>query len=279
MWWSTAARNLNTSLKPLSQKEAYGPCPTTICTNADKADTDGFRCFQEGNYWCRKCNKKGWWDTKEEIKQYEPREVKEEVAPLSEWERYHTHPDATTRWGKEGFTEEEVKKYKLGYCPTCPVMTYSDSLTIPITYHGQIVDIRHRLLNPNGHGKYTSHNKIPPVPAYNLDALYQNNGTLYIVEGEKKAIRLIESGYIYTIGLLGLGYAKEIGKVLNKYRGNVVLVLDPDVDATRVEVQYIVKMSGGKVYVVELWEKPDDFILEYGVDMFHNAVQMARRLK
>jgi len=257
------------------------------------ATEDGFLIWQEGNYSCRKCGAKGWLneeDLEARVRQLEwvqrqeqcERErdrraiedlqrrtsALEQIAGMADVvERYHanlnTNGQAVDYWHDHyGVSYQSIARRKLGYCPSCPTASQSDSLTIPFFSGGKLYHIRHRLLRPNGTGKYRPELAGLPAMLYNTDSLCAaSGGQALILEGEIKTIVLDQEVGLPAVGTMGANSFKpEWAGKFGKF-GTVYVAYDPGAIDKAAEVAGMFK---GRGRVVELPTKPDDFFVLYG---------------
>lgn len=270
-------------LKKHARNQAVGPHPGCPIPGGN----DRFVVWSDGNYWCRQCDAKGYWLEKPPDQAEIERRKKEKEKTLgqlyermhrcTDWITYNRDGRAVAEWERHGFRREEVEEWGLGFCPSCPVVPTQPSLTIPVFQKGKLYDIRHRLLEPSAPMRYCSH--IPGLqPAlFNLDAVRPGE-PVYVVEGEKKAILVKRAGLV-AIGVPGIGFYKKLNKLVNQvFPPEQEVIFLPDPGTTETIVQLSQEMKRARLYIVELWAKPDDFILEYGVDRFLRAIEMRRPL-
>ena len=224
--------------KKKTANEAASGCP--FCN----IGTDRFLIFSDGGYWCRQCNAKGWLDDNErhvlsptELRfrrleweqrraEIERREHDERLTALEKMAQqaglvdlYHdnlaTNEAAVDHWHDHyGVSYDTIAQRKLGYCPTCPTATFSDSLTIPVWYRGKLRNIRHRLLKPDNGGKYRPHMPGLGAMLFNQDDLHIDSDTLILLEGEVKSIvvgQFVDTPNIATMGKCGFpaAWAKD----------------------------------------------------------------------
>lgn len=285
-WIDTASAELGIPLREHVHGQAVGPCP-----NCQKGD-DRFVVFVEGNMWCRACNVKGWWrenkPTKEEIEQ-----IKEEkrrnmgvaytkMSRCYDWIKYHDQvSEAIEIWFEHGVGIDSIMKWGLGYCKSAPLSPDHESITIPVFYKGRLVDIRHRIIGGIDGNKYRSHVAGLTPPFFNLDAIASGK-RLYVVEGEKKAIILMSAGVMPCISYPGIGFANSIaGIVLNECKESkqdIVFIPDPGSTGKIEQVSLEIEIAGHKCFILDLFDKPDDFIHEYGANNFFGALKMVRRV-
>jgi hypothetical protein len=266
-------------LKKVSSDEWAGPCPW--CGGRDR-----FHVWERGNYWCRPgpghCGTEGWVDqlegkkppTPEQRMEWRIRELerkqREHEMRLSRLEQMHRCTDhlryheeltdeARKYWWGEGIFDQAIDKYLLGYCPQCPTYRESDSYTIPITNHGQLENIRHRLAHPNGGGKYRPHMAGLGISLFNADNL-DGAQTIILTEGEKKSIVLDQAGF-KSVGITGKRSFKR--EWLDWFNGVEVVYVALDPDATE-SAERLAGIFDGRARVVDTPCKIDDMISKYG---------------
>lgn len=277
-----------------TESEVTGPCP--LCKKeTGYAGTDRFIVYEDGNYWCRYAKRelgkehKGWWleqenrPTPEQIaarKLKDQQEKLQQVATMlncQDWQAYHSQVDEML-WLAAGLDRAAIDRWGLGYCKQAPCTDYeTPSLTIPVFRDQKLVDIRHRLLNPKEGQKYRSHKPGLPAQVFNADSA-KDGEVLYVVEGEKKAIVLEHNGFHPTIaypGQTNVSLVKDI--LLQDTRPSQVIFL-PDPGTQRMIIPMLKELSkeGVKTGLVDLFEKPDDLLLVYGVDTLRAAVNYPR---
>jgi len=278
-----------------TKDEAGGPCP--FCHLSTE---DGFLVFSHGRYWCRNCDASGWLDENEsrqlgaeelrEIRlralerkvQEQERRIKrlEEMHECKDHLRYHDNLTDRTRrlWYESNIYDEAIEKFMLGYAHECPTWRNSPSLTIPVyDYENQLANIRHRLLEPNGTGKYRPHQAGLGTQLYNAPILRNSHERLLVVEGEKKVICLDQAGFP-TVGIMGKSTWKR--RWFEWFDvGNVYIALDPDADESAQRLGEIFTRHGfNNVCVCDFPVKPDDFVYECGgkLDQLERILRLAR---
>lgn len=288
--WSTEAREKLASLFPRfdtclryhKEDQVVGKCPLK-CRGGD----DRFVVFANGNYWCRQCKGKGVWrkETPEERnarQQHEGvarQELCRMIANCKDWIGYHDSVgQGAALWKSCGITNEDIDKWGLGYCTQTPTVPYATaSLTIPIFHRNQLVDIRHRLIAPQGDDKYRSHfPKLPPA-YFNLDGLV-GQPRCYIVEGEKKAIVCNHNG-LPTASFPGVNLAHQLASIIPQElepSQELIFLPDPNSEAQLKPTWNELRGKGFNVKVMDLMMKPDDFILEFGIQPVLAGLPYAR---
>lgn len=297
-----AERHFGKRFVQVGSNEYRSPDGCPQCGYSD--DTDRFRLFLAGKssprVWCRKCGYLVFLDTlekhnefsEEEMKQFklelqkrelEEKEKKENAIRqinsctdhISYYNAMGDHLEAIEYWNREGIGSESINKYKLGYCEQCPTAQYSASYTIPVTYNERLYNIRHRLVSPNGHGKYRPHMAGLPNMLFNADDLNVESKFGLLLEGEKKTIVVKQETGIPSVGIMGMssfssGWVKRFDNWEKTY-----ICLDPDADN---RAEQIASLFNGKGKIVTLPTKADDFFVVYGgtVHSFRKFLGMAR---
>jgi hypothetical protein len=272
-------------IEALPNHKAHGKywesaCP--ICGGKDR-----FVFWQDnGNFWCRRCEIKGFVDqeaqstlTEDQIADIERRKRQAKQAELDRkrtaLERlqakrpdviYHKNLNGQTQYLQErwGLYPETIDQFRVGYCQACPTSTYSDSFTIPYYWSEKLVNVRHRLLNPNGSGKYRPEASGLPTAIFNADMI-KDEEWLVLVEGEFKAMVLHQFGFP-TIAIPGASNDGLIKKSLPLFsKGQTVYVtLDPGADKQAIKIGKLLSGAGMTTRLVSCPVKPDDFFTLYG---------------
>lgn len=284
------AAKLGVRLRRHTSKKACGPCPE--CGGEDRLVVWVF----EESAWCSRCDYRAFFgenldETRraamaqrmEQQKLVES--IRSTISVSVDWITYNTyakeHPEV---WTKEGMTQSDITKWGLGYTDVCPAQPASRSLTIPVFWGDQLVDIRHKLLDADEmSGKYRSHHPmLTPIP-FNLNAIYTSD-TVYIVEGEKKAIIMDRFGYSHTTGIPGINTAevllKEISKTDQAISNRYVVCFDPGATskAESLAAAIMTTRKGSVALVADFFDKPDDMLLEYGGAVVEAIIKQARRI-
>ena len=235
----------------------------------------------DGNYYCRQCEAKGFvsdsagavLDRDEYMKRVAAeaeRERQRRKALLDEMAKrgdtaayYHHLMTDRSYWYSQGLTDETIDRYQLGWCPRCPTYQQSPSHTIPITFRGRLLNIRHRLARPPSPGdKYRP--EMPGLGAmiFNGDLFDQHDQhpVIMIVEGEVKAMVLTQNGFP-AVGIPGASTFKPQWKRWFEPFAEVIICLDPGAER---QAQRVAAIIGGNVKIMSLPVKPDDFFVVYG---------------
>jgi hypothetical protein len=270
--------------------EYSSACP--VCGGDPARDTDRFRFWPEkGNFWCGKCGLEGFvgGDSSLELFRITP-EIKAElerkeaerraaernsqksaIARLRERKShilYHRNvaaqiPHLQQMWGIDSST---IDYFKIGYCRACPTYPMSDSVTIPYTWRGELINIRHRLLSPGDSGKYRPEMAGLPNAIFNADLLNEDNGFIILVEGEFKAMVLWQFG-LPAIAIPGASTFKESwSRLFNKVE-RVFVALDPGVEDQAYRIGVALSKAGLITRIATLPDKPDDMLIRYNCDL------------
>jgi hypothetical protein len=271
-------------LKKVGRTEWAGPCPWC-------GGTDRFHVWTRSNFWCRPgpghCGRSGWLDELDGIKQLTPekrlelrvaaleRQQEEHERRLSRLEQMHECTDhlayhknleanveAVDYWLTEGMTAHTIHDYQLGYCPSCPTAPGHDSYTIPVMYHGELFNIRHRLAQSSSNGgKYRPHMAGLPAMIFNADHLDKDTPDCLILEGEKKSMVVTQETGLTNIATMGAqSFKAEWASKLNKFN-RVYVLFDPDATERAAVVAGYFNHRGR---LVEMPVKADDFFTRYG---------------
>lgn len=201
-------------------------------------------------------------------------------------------------WHREGFTDETIRRFQLGGCSACPTAYNRDgpddqrhpSLTIPVTYQGQVLNIRHRLLFPWDKGdKYRPHRKGLGQHLFNRDSLiYLPDGTprqsldmgnnirddVLLVEGEKKTMMLCQFGIDRVLPIISAtggvtswvrpdGTIAQWGSIwlpiLDEFE-RVIVLFDPK---SELIAEQTARLFGRRGHVVGIWQKVDDYLRQF----------------
>lgn len=277
-----AEEKTGTRLKKHTNNKAVGPCPS--CGGNDRFVVWLF----EQKACCMHCKQAySWGDPKQQpVKSKEERRedafrARAEMSLCHDWVEYAKDVEQSAKlWANEGFGVEEVKKWGLGWCPSCPLLPAYGSLTIPVFYGGVLVDIRHKLLGaPPEMGKYRSHREtVIPFP-FHADITREENKIL-VVEGEKKAM-LISEELKGTLGIPGTEITHDLIDILSgeasKVR-KVTLALDPGAEkATKRLASELIRI-GIEVSIADFFCKPDDLLRRYGALTFRCVLKQARKV-
>lgn len=272
----------NQTLRYHTNEQAVGPCP--FCP--DHGD-DRFVVFIDGNYYCRRCERRGWWKddgldkttiaATRLVKEQDRIKRREAIANCKDWITYNQQAHlGLTEWKSFGIDETDIMKWGLGFCKQSPCCDYpSASLTIPVYHHGTLVDIRHRLLSPQNGQKYRSHWPGLPPSFFNIDSV-KEGGVVFVVEGEKKAVVLEHYGFHPTISFPGLNNGSQLPTILSQEctkSQQIVFLPDPGSEAKMRPLFQSLRQKGFRVSVVDLFKKPDDWLMEYGPESVRNALK------
>ena len=202
-----------------------------------------------------------------ELKEVEARLSKVELLQRSQIHlQYHRALTGDKRplWYNEGLFDSAIDKFLLGWASRCPTAQHSQSMTIPVFDRGNaLVNVRHRLMDPNGQGKYRPEMGGLGTSLFNAPILNYSHEQLLILEGEKKAMVLDQAGYP-AVGIMGKSiWQREWFKWIDA--GRVILALDPDAEEGAYTLGKEFVRAGFKdVRVATFPMKPDDWIARAG---------------
>lgn len=181
--------------------------------------------------------------------------------------RYHRNLTAATRelWYKEGVYDEAIDRFLLGYTAECPTWRESPSRTIPVFgYTNELVNIRHRLLQPGNAGKYRPQMSGLGTSLFNASILNNSHERVLLLEGEVKTVVLDQSGYA-GVGIMGQNTWRPEWFEYFRDVGQVIISLDPGAGESAQRLGNIFAERGfGDVRVATFPMKPDDFIVQTG---------------
>jgi hypothetical protein len=163
-------------------------------------------------------------------------------------------------WNYRGLNDFFIDWWKLGYSQSS--CWNSPTITMPIWGHDwEVTNIKHRLLEPNGKGKYRYETSGIPASAFFCDP-DRTSGPLFLAEGEIKAMVTFQTLDTPTIQVAGLPSKLPSGNQLDSLKDYDPIYLCPDPDAFRdASVGRICDMLGReRVRVVQLPDKIDDLI-------------------
>lgn len=178
--------------------------------------------------------------------------------------RYHRALTVPLRglWWNEGIYDEAIDRFMLGWTDSCPTAKGKASVTIPVFgYENTLMNIRHRLLDPGGHGRYRPQMSGLGNHLFNAPILNSSHERVLVMEGEKKAIVYDQAGYP-TVGIMGKanGWDDEWIKWFDA--GQIIMALDPDAEENAFLLGRSFLNAGFKdVRVAAFPMKPDDWIV------------------
>lgn len=277
--------------------EFSSACP--VCGGEDR-----FLFWPErGNYWCRVCELSGWvsdspgsklfrvtpemrerWEEQKRQREQDERERYatavqrlQELRPDLEYQKRLTDPSYIVRnWG---VSPGEIEERRLGYCESCPTYPESCSITIPYYWQDKIISLRHRLIVPNGSGKYRPEMAGLPTAIYNADVLRDRRDSVILVEGELKTIVVTEQTCRAVVGIPGANIFKDKWvRLFDKVR-TVYIALDPGAEPQAVRIATMLDQGRVECRLVTMPTKPDDFFVTHGGDLltFEKYLEQSRR--
>jgi hypothetical protein len=301
---STIESTFGITLKTVSRFEyrSLNGCP--FCGDSGKGDkSDRFRVFtnEKPRYWCRKCGTQGIIASllqsnpltygQRRLAQIEAEQRRlaqqqqdherrlsalEQMAKSQDHIKYHKslNEQSLEYWFSEGMTAKTIDRYLLGYCDKCPTYPKSPSYTIPVINRDKLENIRHRLSNPNGTGKYRPHLAGLGNSLFNVDLLDQAKERIIIVEGSKKSIILAQCGFL-NVGITGKRAFKTAWLPWFDHIERIIVCLDPDAIESAFK---LARVFGERARVTVPPVKIDDAIVKHsaGYDDIEGMFQWAR---
>ena len=206
---------------------------------------------------------------------------------------YSQVESALPYWNSQGIGRQLIESYRFGYAPLCPLLYPSEvkqaSYVIPYYESGELVSIRHRLSQPNGHGKYRPQFAGLPPRLFNVDSLKidmpfaLNEGEFIIVEGEIKSVVLCERLGCPVVGLPGASNWRDEWADYFKNFHTAYWIPDPGLkpdikDRVIGLVANGLKETNLTVVICSMSVKPDDYFVRWhgGVERFCGYLQRGR---
>lgn len=139
----------------------------------------------------------------------------------------HEAVGKTDYWHKRGFTDETIRRFRLGYVENYRgqgVGLWKGAAVVPTSLDSYII----RNTDPNADNR-NRYRKVSSTRLFPLSAL-DSEAPLFVVEGELDAISIIQAGgSAVALGGAQQGSNRErLVELLKKRRGAVVLSFDPD---------------------------------------------------
>lgn len=204
-------------------------------------------------------------------------------------------PSALKLWQQDGISLESIKYFQLGYCKSKAIycgyherIENKETLTIPIFEDGQLINIRHRILNPcNPHDKYRPEKPDRGLSLFNSGILNTSANTddILLVAGEKKVIVLqqyIDFNILPIISSTGgcsswYGQYAALWSSLLATRVRIYIGFDPGEEKA---AQRTAMLFGRRSYLVEFPMKPDDLcLLPNGTSLVLDTIGEAEALR
>lgn len=233
--------------------------------------------LDSGYYRCDRCGRDGFLESGVKTQPvFVPSQPINDMSCNLEWTVYETHPDLDY-WIGEGIPEPTVRKFHLGYCMDCPMYPGSPSHTIPVWEDDELVNIRHRIINPARPGdKYRPHRPGLGNHMFNTNIL-RTETNIVLLEGEKKTMVFDANGFA-AVGIPGASSFKTAW--IDKFDNAkvVYIALDPGME---LQAQKIAELLGEKARICSFPVKPDEFIFRYGGarDGVVSVLKQGRRLR
>jgi hypothetical protein len=190
--------------------------------------------------------------------------------------KYHRNLDELDRtwWAAQGVNAESISRFWLGSCPYHDLWQ-QPTMTIPIIVAGKLVNVRHRLVHPPKTGdKYRPERAGLPMELFNSDILTPDLAGVIIMAGEKKV--LVAWQYhlpaVSTTG--GCGFWLDEFTTRLQFCRKVYVCFDPGEGEA---AERLAQRIGERVWIVDLPEKPDDFLTRIAVEQDAAAAEAAFR--
>jgi len=276
-----------------SGDEAHSACP--FCGTGK----DRFVYWEEdGNYYCRQCETKGFvtdapggWSPEERekfradaeerarLRREQQRQAIEAMGACHDLaQQYHDRMNGQRRfWHEKGLADATIDAHMLGYSAQCPTYRESPSWTIPVFFRGKLLNIRHRLASPPTPGdKYRPERAGLPAVMFNADMLTNPQEFVVLVEGEIKAMVLSQAGFP-AVGIPGASIFPDRWVQWFGKQKRVYVALDPGAERCAAE---ITQMIGARARLCSFPVKPDDFLVLYGgtLAQMKEYLQMGRKI-
>ena len=188
--------------------------------------------------------------------------------------QYYRNLDDPARqwWHGQGISDEGIARFFLGVCDFHPLYRQT-TYTIPVIEQGKLVNVRHRLSAPSvPQDKYRPECAGLGAHLFNGDILTPELAGVVIVAGEKKAIVLWQSSIPAISSTAGCGHWPDEWTTRLQFCRKVYLAFDPGETAAAWKVA---EKIGERAFVVNLSDKPDDYILAAGADAFRQQLREA----
>ena len=265
---------------------------------------DRFRLFaadSKGNArgWCRRCGHFEWADEGSDTVGPSPEAIaaaeaertrlaklellrqQEKIKAIEEaayWKAWHDSMTAEQRrlWHQQGIIDYFIDYYDLGYTTHHTYYHDGEQLLSPamtIPHYGEdwhLTNIQYRLTDPApGAGKYRQTAGLPAA-MFRVEPEQPLTGATLIVEGAKKAIVAYTHLGTKPLGVpmtvVGLPSKSPSGEMVEQLADAepIYLGLDPDTYQDG-SAQRVGRKLGNRVRYVHFPAKPDDLIVEYGL--------------
>lgn len=162
--------------------------------------------------------------------------------------------------GKWGLHQDTVNEFKLGYCDSCPTSPYSASITVPYYDIDSLVDIRHRLMSPNGQGVYRPEIENMPRRLFNIAAVSEDDWAI-MVNREFNTMR-VHQEHLPVIGLpktFKRGWTSSLKELEMIY-----IALDPGMEKAAQAIGKMLVAEGIEARIASMPFSPVDMLNKYG---------------
>jgi len=186
---------------------------------------------------------------------------------------YHRRLDPAARqwWHDQGIDDEAISRFFLGVCDDHP--QYGRAYTIPVIERGKLVNLRMRLHEPpKPKDKYRPWASGYGTQLFNSDILTPELGSVIVTAGEKKVIVLWSNGLSAVSPTGGCTNWRDEWTTRLQFCHKVYIAFDPNETAAAWK---LASKIGERAFVVNLPDKPDDFLMTNGPDEFRKYIETA----
>ncbi len=221
---------------------------------------------------------------RKEVADREYKNAYDRLQDVKAWIRYASNlsntPNAQGLWNLRGVPNEWQSFFGLGYSPDFKYTTKtgkatSQTLVIPVRkIGGEVITIRHRLLNALDGDKYRPDMAGLGSHPYLCDVDNDKKGDLIIVEGEIKSMVTYLTYDKPGTQVVGVPSKSMMRDIVQKAQGrNAVVIPDPDGIS---DIVPVVRQAGARLLMLP--EKVDDFIIQESLDTswLRYAIKQAR---
>jgi hypothetical protein len=164
-----------------------------------------------------------------------------------------------------GLTERTIEEFKMGYCYMCPTSPYSPSFTIPYYQADKLLDIRHRLLSPNGQGIYRPEIEGYPAHLFNIAAVQDDVDDWAILVNREFNTMLLHQNFLPVIGLPSTFKKEWVAQLKNLNR--VYVALNPGQDFAAKKIGLLLTGESIDARICSLPFSPRDMLIQYGCSL------------
>lgn len=237
----------------------------SIATQSGLSEREAWTTLQSGLKAGMNNPRDNWPDDNPSPEQPAQSEAKPPTLPRNDL-TYHkaVEPHLGTIQDRWGISPETVELFKVGYCEACPTSTYSASYTLPYYQSGDLLDIRHRLLSPNGQGVYRPETEGLPPHIFNIEAAQEDDFVL-LVNREPGAMLLYGEYGLPVVGLPSTFRKEWVAEFDGLKR--VFIALDPGQEVAARNIARLMAHRGLDARVCSLPFSPRDMLVKYGCSL------------